>query len=436
MSLSVAIKSFPSIEEAHPAFIELQGHNILSKVEKDPKQWCYTLYVAKIDEKRAFDVLADFGFDPIIEEFGSGNEPAEIQTGSSASSDNELDEIRQALKSEKKSLFHKLLVLGISLLIFAWAGLLRGSPNGIFLIILVLLIHESGHWLGMKIFGYKDVQMFFIPGFGAAVSGTESTPCARQKAIVSLMGPIPGIVIGIGCGIAYFLTHIKFLSQAADAFLLINGFNLLPFSPLDGGRFLEAVLFSRHPKAEVVFKALAGLGLAALAFHWKSIGLGIIAYITVISLKQAWSITQTAAILRKELPIDASFANDEIPQEFLKRIVSKLRDRLPIAQRTTKNLASAAKMIWTRMIIRHCSVKACIGLSFLYLVFAIPTLGLFILAQAFAEQFASQNIAPVEKASSPHVAPTNTSVDSSIKWKPINSDKDKYPWGYSKPVSN
>lgn len=76
---------------------------------------------------------------------------------------------------------------------------MRGSPVNLLLILLVLLIHESGHWLGMKIFKYKDIQMFFIPEFGAAVSGTESTPCAKQKAIVSLMGPVLGIIIGIGC---------------------------------------------------------------------------------------------------------------------------------------------------------------------------------------------------------------------------------------------
>jgi len=49
----------------------------------------------------------------------------------------------------------------------------------------------------MKLFGYRDVQMFFIPMLGAAVSGVESNPSSVRKAIVSLLGPLPGIIIGI-----------------------------------------------------------------------------------------------------------------------------------------------------------------------------------------------------------------------------------------------
>jgi hypothetical protein len=37
----------------------------------------------------------------------------------------------------------------------------------------VVLIHELGHFLAMKYFGYKDLGMFFIPLLGAYVSGTK-----------------------------------------------------------------------------------------------------------------------------------------------------------------------------------------------------------------------------------------------------------------------
>jgi len=35
----------------------------------------------------------------------------------------------------------------------------------------VLFVHEMGHYLAMRVFRYRNVRMFFIPGFGAAVSG-------------------------------------------------------------------------------------------------------------------------------------------------------------------------------------------------------------------------------------------------------------------------
>ena len=160
------------------------------------------------------------------------------------------------------------------------------------------------------------------------------------------MGPIPGIIIGIGCGIIYMRTHNHLFSYACDVFILINAFNLLPFSPLDGGRFLEAVLFTRHPKAEVAFKVLAIAGLTWTAFKWKSIALGIVAYFTLVSFKTIWTIAKTASVLRKGLPAEHIYTIDEIPDASLEQIIMHLHDKLPMAQRNAKHLAATAK-IWT-----------------------------------------------------------------------------------------
>ena len=46
----------------------------------------------------------------------------------------------------------------------------RSEPGFIFLIDHAnLLFHEAGHWVTMRIFKYRNLQMFFIPMFGAAV---------------------------------------------------------------------------------------------------------------------------------------------------------------------------------------------------------------------------------------------------------------------------
>ncbi len=44
---------------------------------------------------------------------------------------------------------------------------------------------------------------------------------------------------------------------------LINGFNLLPVFPLDGGRLLNQILFSRNRYLEGVFQFLAAVALVA-----------------------------------------------------------------------------------------------------------------------------------------------------------------------------
>lgn len=48
--------------------------------------------------------------------------------------------------------------------------------------------------------------------------------------------------------------------------LVVNAFNLLPLTPLDGGRVVESLLFARLPAMRLVF-ALAGMAaLGGLAW--------------------------------------------------------------------------------------------------------------------------------------------------------------------------
>jgi len=162
-------------------------------------------------------------------------------------------ELQTTANSRRRSL-QNIWTLVVTLVLFLGLGLLQQSLSGILIVIVVLLIHETGHFTGMKMFGYRDVQMFFIPFFGAAVSGSEKNASSMQKAIVCLLGPIPGLVLGIASAILFYKTKHEFYSSAASSFLFINGFNLLPFHPLDGGRFLDCVLLSRNPKIEITFK--------------------------------------------------------------------------------------------------------------------------------------------------------------------------------------
>jgi Zn-dependent protease len=100
----------------------------------------------------------------------------------------------------------------------------------------VLLFHELGHYLGMRIFGCRNVRMFFIPGFGAAVSGQKTGAKSYQEAIVTLLGPLPGLCLAIAlfamACLPMFGRELRSeLFQASTLLGLINGFNLLPILP-------------------------------------------------------------------------------------------------------------------------------------------------------------------------------------------------------------
>jgi hypothetical protein len=84
---------------------------------------------------------------------------------------------------------------------------------------------------------------------GAAVSGNETAPNAVKEALVLFLGPVPGILLGIGAGFAYLHTGHPLLKTAMEVCLFLNLFNLLPFHPL----------LSNHPRLGTAFKALTVL---------------------------------------------------------------------------------------------------------------------------------------------------------------------------------
>ena len=135
----------------------------------------------------------------------------------------------------------------------------------IYIIIFVILIHEAGHYVAMRAFGYLDVKVFFIPFLGAATSGIHTNQSGLKKVIVSLAGPIPGIIIGIILGAIYFSSNNDMLLQPARMFLLINTFNLMPLFPLDGGRVFESLFSWKHQWLEIFFKIISGLLLICLS---------------------------------------------------------------------------------------------------------------------------------------------------------------------------
>ena len=160
-------------------------------------------------------------------------------------------------------------ILAISLMLFVGLGMRDHPVAFTAMLVGVLFFHELGHYVGMRIFGYRNVRMFFIPLFGAAVSGQKTSAKSYQEAIVTLLGPVPGLCLAIVLfGVAFVpglpRENRLVLVQASLLMGFINGFNLLPIFPLDGGRLLNQILFSRNRYLEGVFQFLAALALIAI----------------------------------------------------------------------------------------------------------------------------------------------------------------------------
>lgn len=282
-------------------------------------------------------------------------------------------------RTQRKSWVTNIIILGFSLLIFFQLGLFSWGLEGLVTLIGVLLIHEMGHLIGMRLFGYKNVQMFFIPFFGAAVSGEKRDVAAYKEAIVSLLGPAPGVIIGCILLVMFGATGRKDYLSLASIFLFINVFNLLPFYPLDGGRFLYTVLFSRNRYLEFCFRVFAALALVLVGYV---LGAWLLAILGLLNLwvvripfklaKAAKEVKQTEACRTLFACSIAEVDSDVIPASVGRVIIDKVYEQFP-PPIGINIVAGHTKQIWERICFRSSGIFSTVGLLVVYfLVFCLP----------------------------------------------------------------
>ncbi|MDQ2827706.1 MAG: site-2 protease family protein, partial [Chloroflexota bacterium] len=115
-----------------------------------------------------------------------------------------------------------------------------GLPAAIGFVVL-LLIHEMGHWVVMRLKGVPASAPIFIPFLGAVIGMRGMPRSVKDEAEIGIAGPIAGTAGALACvGLGnLYGGHLWPLLGVMGLFL--NLFNLLPVSPLDGGRIVAAV---------------------------------------------------------------------------------------------------------------------------------------------------------------------------------------------------
>lgn len=133
-----------------------------------------------------------------------------------------------------------------------------------------LFIHENGHIWMMKRCGMKVKGIYFIPFFGAAAVGDGEFPSPKDEANIAIMGPIWGLMLAIIAALVYEFTHIAFFGAVAGWMAMMNLFNLLPISPLDGGRIMKSIAFSVGSNTGLIFM-ISGIVIFTVLTFWKGI---------------------------------------------------------------------------------------------------------------------------------------------------------------------
>jgi tetratricopeptide (TPR) repeat protein/Zn-dependent protease len=228
----------------------------------------------------------------------------------------EITEFHRLQQKQKDSLSqrgkHWLLLGTLALFIVSYSPILE--PQKLLIFVAVLLLHEGGHVLAMKIFGYRNPVMLFIPFLGALATARKENASLTEKVWISLAGPLPGLILGIGVAIAfsipdladptaaYWFEESNWIRETIWMLIILNLFNLLPIYPLDGGQVADLLVFSRNPYVGVIFKGIgvALLGLLGLMQPLLLVFAGLIALTIPVSFRLAKLKTRFARDLRKQ----------------------------------------------------------------------------------------------------------------------------------------
>ena len=146
--------------------------------------------------------------------------------------------------------------------------------------VLLILVHEMGHYMAARQRGLDVGAPTFIPFVGAWINLKEQPRDVRTEAYVAVAGPLVGTVSAVAVYLWGRWTDSTLLLAIAYAGLFLNLFNLLPVSPLDGGRITAVI----SPRVWLIGAPV----MLAMLFYRPSPVLAIIAIIAFPQLIKAW----------------------------------------------------------------------------------------------------------------------------------------------------
>ena len=153
----------------------------------------------------------------------------------------------------------------------------------------LLLVHEMGHYLAAKKRGLNVGLPTFIPFVGAWIQLKEQPMDAETEAFVGIAGPMLGSAAAFVCYMLARETGSGLLMALAYVGFVLNLFNLIPLSPLDGGRIVSVI----SPRIWFL-----GVPILAALFFW--IPSPMLILIAILALPQLWAAFRDRSVLEAE----------------------------------------------------------------------------------------------------------------------------------------
>lgn len=212
----------------------------------------------------------------------------------------------EALVSEAKPVHWtvKSALFIVSALIFcAEFKLIPGfSLTTVLLLAVAIVFHEFGHLAGMWIFGYRDLQIFFVPAFGAMTTGVEHHVLPWQRVVVTLLGPLPGLVLSGVLLLTMDISSNSWLFQLLAIVLAVNYINLLPVVPFDGGVIVETAIAQQFPYIGSALTLMSAVVCAAVGMYLRESVLIVVAAALFVTVRPKWRLAKAQKLLLSHLP--------------------------------------------------------------------------------------------------------------------------------------
>lgn len=156
----------------------------------------------------------------------------------------------------------KVLASSLTFLASVWLYALFWGWRFALVFMILILVHELGHALFMRLYGVPASMPYFIPGFGALITMKGRPASVLEEAYIAFAGPLIGSIAAFACFLYGEATGERFWLAIAYTGFFLNLFNLFPVMPLDGGRVVGAI----SPRVWIF--GLVALVVSAIAFKW------------------------------------------------------------------------------------------------------------------------------------------------------------------------
>jgi Zn-dependent protease len=134
----------------------------------------------------------------------------------------------------------------------------------------LIVIHEAGHALAMRSVGQPVRGVYFIPFFGGVAVAAAPHASETERGFVALMGPGLSLLTTGAFLLLWQGTGALIFAELALVSAILNGLNLAPVLPLDGGQIVDAILSRSDPEIVRIVNfacLLGGLGVS-LYLEW------------------------------------------------------------------------------------------------------------------------------------------------------------------------